>query len=322
MHLAAYYFRAHMYTLVPRHVREDLDWMADLGTTAVCLAVLEQDLVAARSNIALVGDEAARRGMRLFAVPSRWGGLCAGAPKVPSQFAACHPETWVLKNDGAPAFSSVSGPTCSVHHPATAEFFTATLERLFAVAPFSGVVWDEPKNLGLIDASPAARQALGARWADPAAHRDAHLSFLGECSRQVHRLAPEALTSLFTFADSGPDLIAAVAATPHQDAIGCDGRPWGHDDGGTDDNGQGRTATKLLLPHGAAWTAAAAAHGRQSLFLIENHALADRDLPLVDRRLPEVLALKPDWLYYYYYPRDVASPDAAMAILARHLRRR
>ncbi len=50
----AYYFRAHMYTMVPRHVREDLRWMAENGCNALTLAVLEQDFTAAVENIEFV----------------------------------------------------------------------------------------------------------------------------------------------------------------------------------------------------------------------------------------------------------------------------
>ncbi len=31
----AYYSRQPMYTLVPRHVREDMEWMASIGTNTV-----------------------------------------------------------------------------------------------------------------------------------------------------------------------------------------------------------------------------------------------------------------------------------------------
>ncbi len=71
-----------MYTLVPRHVREDLRWMADIGTRLVSLAVLEQDFRAAGENIDLVCEQAHRAGQQVVAVPARWGGLTAGAPKV------------------------------------------------------------------------------------------------------------------------------------------------------------------------------------------------------------------------------------------------
>ena len=94
--IAAYYFRAHMYTCVPRHIREDMEWMADKGTDYVCPAFLEQDLFAAYENHALIAEEAARVGMQVLAVPSRWGGLTAGAPKVPSLFSMLNSQTLIV----------------------------------------------------------------------------------------------------------------------------------------------------------------------------------------------------------------------------------
>ena len=50
--LSAYYFRAHMYTMVPHQVREDMKWMADHGTDAVDVAVLEQETIEGAGKIA------------------------------------------------------------------------------------------------------------------------------------------------------------------------------------------------------------------------------------------------------------------------------
>ncbi len=108
-----------MYTLVPRHVREDLKWMADVGTNVVSVAVIEQDLFAAVENIEIICNEATKLGMDVWAVPSRWGGLVAGAPKVPSLFTIQNHDTWKLNKDGSYASSSVSGRISSIFHPAT-----------------------------------------------------------------------------------------------------------------------------------------------------------------------------------------------------------
>src|SRR6478672_13368362 len=121
--LNAYYFRAHMYTIVPRQVREDLKWMAEIGTNAVSIAVLEQDLTSAVENVTIICEEASKLGMSVFVTPSRWGGMLAGAPKVPSVFSVLNPQTWVLKKDGKPLTNSISGVISSVHYPETAEFF-------------------------------------------------------------------------------------------------------------------------------------------------------------------------------------------------------
>lgn len=94
--LNACYFRAHMYTIVPRHIREDMKWMADKGTSVVTQAVLEQDLYAAIENIDIVCQEAEKRRHGGAYRTLTLGGLFAGAPKVPSRFTATHPETRVL----------------------------------------------------------------------------------------------------------------------------------------------------------------------------------------------------------------------------------
>ena len=117
MQITAYYFRAHSYTIVPHQVRDDMAWMADHGTNAVCIGILEQDLYAAVENYQLVCEEAGRAGMEVFATPSRWGALVAGCPKVPSIFCATHPEAMVQNADGSPHIGWL-GPVASVHHPA------------------------------------------------------------------------------------------------------------------------------------------------------------------------------------------------------------
>src|SRR6516162_5885448 len=177
--LSAYYQRAHMYTIVPRHVREDLKWMAGIGTNVVCVAILEQDLFAAIDNVALIIDEAAKAGMKVFSIASRWGGLVAGSPKVPSLFSVTHPDTWILKKDGKPRFSpSNSGVISSVHHPATYEFFCNTVDEMFRIFPaIAGIIWDEPKGF-IADYSKLALEKLGSE-APETAHWQAAADFYG-----------------------------------------------------------------------------------------------------------------------------------------------
>jgi hypothetical protein len=145
-HLSAYYFRAHLYTQVPRHVRDDLAWMADMGTQAVILGLLEQDFDAARENVDLICREAERAGMVVMATPSRWGNLVAGCPKVPSIFCSLHHEAWLRDHAGQPVMSFL-GPLADVRHPATLEFFTQSVTRLLEQWPIQGIIWDEWKAL-------------------------------------------------------------------------------------------------------------------------------------------------------------------------------
>jgi hypothetical protein len=43
------------------------------------------------------------------------------------------------------------------------------------------------------------------------------------------------------------------------------------------------------------------------------------DTRLMDLRLPEVLAMRPGHILFYYYPRSNSDPDATMTVFRRHL---
>lgn len=310
----AYYFRAHMYTLVPRHVREDLRWMADNGTQAVSVAVLEQNLTAAVENIAFIGEEAAKLGLSLYAVPSRWAGLLAGAPKVPSLFSVLNPQTWMLDATGKPIRSETTGVISSVHYPETFDFFCRSIDKLASLFSLKGIIWDEPKHLGTRDYSPLALKATPpnapADW--PIRTKTAFFSRVNAYIKQQH---PTLSTSLFIYASSNSSVTDLAAQIGDLDYFGCDGRPWAEAAGG-----QLESAGKSLVDQGGRFIEAARQHGKKSLFLIENHNMPAQDIALMDRGLPTVLAHQPDQLIYYYYPRNIGDPDRNMAIMARHLR--
>ena len=74
-----------------------------------------------------------------------------------------------------------------------------------------------------------------------------------------------------------------------------------------------------MLDKGPLFLADAKAAGKQSLLLVENHNLRTADIGLMQKRLTELVALQPDFLLYYYYPVDVAEPDAAMRAIVKGL---
>lgn len=320
MRHAAYYFRAHLYTQVPRHVREDLTWMADHGAAAVVLGVIEQDLDAARENIDLICREADRVGMQVWATPSRWGNLVAGCPKVPSILCAVKPECWAQRADGSP-WMSFLGPHASIYHPATREVIAALVTRTLTQWPITGLVWDEPKAVHVQDHCPAAKAALGDLVHDADAQRRGQCGFFGWANAIARQAKPEVFLGLFTFAHDHEPLIGDLAMQAELDSFGCDGRPWAVADGGVNDNPERALPSKLLIDAGPRFIEVARRHRRRSLALIENHALPVSCHELMDRRMPEIIAQGWDDLLWYYYPRSCEDPDGAMAILGRHLRR-
>ncbi|MEM7786491.1 MAG: hypothetical protein AAF594_02070 [Bacteroidota bacterium] len=316
--LNAYYFRAHMYTCVPAHVRHDMETMAAWGTTHITIAVLEQDFRAAHHNVDLVCAEAARVGMKVLAVPSRWCGLFAGAPKVPSEFAAEYPETWATRNRaGDPLISGPSGPICSVFHPRVRDYLLGLTEELVTRFDIAGIVMDEPKKIHRKDYSEHALAAVGAD-ASRLEHVAAKVAFFDEMGRTMKAARPDATLGLFVHASKAgdhDDVIDLLAAMPSLDAFGADGRPWDVD--ATTERNWNR---KCLFPTNVdTFLAAAARHGKRTLVLAENYDLPMRHLDLFDAGMPRLLALGLDELLYYYYPRNIEDPEAQMAVVARHV---
>lgn len=312
--LNAYYFRAHMYTIVPHQVKEDMKWMAGAGTKVVSIAILEQDLWAAESNIEIICESAEKEGMEVWAVPSRWGGLVAGAPKVPSLFSAGHPDTWILESNGKPLISKNSAVISSIYHPDTLRFFCESAGNLLSKFPVTGLIWDEPKAIGAEDFSPAAKKVLGnhSTYEERVKHHARFFSSVNTYLRQRH---PRVQLSLFTFANSGDTVVNTMATIKPLDYYGCDGRPWSVVDGG-----EMESAGKTLLDNAGRFIRAAAKNNIKSLLLMENHNLKSKDFHLLQSGIPQVIALQPDQLIYYFYPRNVSNPEKAMEIIEQQVK--
>ncbi|BDD10526.1 hypothetical protein FUAX_29580 [Fulvitalea axinellae] len=313
--LNAYYFRAHMYTLVPRHIREDLRWMADLGTDVVSVAVLEQDLYAARENIDLICAEADKLGMEVHAVPSRWGGLVAGAPKVPSTFTCRNPQTWMLGRDGKPVDTRISGRISSVHYPETLDFMSETALQLLKQSNIKGLIWDEPKSLGK-DYSPKAIENLG-KDAPKEAHIQANVDFYSELNRRIKAEFADCRLGMFLQAHYSDTAMNKCATIKHMDDFGCDGRPWGMADGG-----KLESKGKVLLGEkaGERFLKAAKENGKNSLWLVENHNMSLADAEVMERGLKEVVKREVDHLIYYYYPRNLEDPEKIMKVIQKGIK--
>lgn len=323
--LAAYYIGANVYTCVPRHVRDDMTWMADKGTHYACISILEQDLFASFENLALIVEEAAHVGMKVLAVPSRWGGLTAGAPKVPSLFSVLNPQTWIVNERGSTRLmTKATGAISSVHSPETFQFFCDSLSEMYRQLPqLAGFIIDEPKCF-IADHSKMAIAALGEN-APLTAHYAAARDFFSRVCAFAKQRWPGKLTIMFQQAHLSPDELTAGSGVQHLDFYGADGRPWTLEDdaktvstGGDEGGGRGKV---LLSGKGEAFIKSAhAVEGRKSFFLAENHNLKASMIETLERNYPRVLALQPDLFTYYYYPRNVEGVDRVMDIIGRNLK--
>lgn len=312
-YLTAFYYRAQMYTMVPNQIKEDLKWMAEMGTNAIGIAILEQDFEAAYNNIEFIIKEANKVGIDVFAVPSRWGGIVAGAPKVPSIFTIRNPQTWVLNKDGSAYDTSISGRISSIHHPDTYSFVEKMVDKLFNTWNFKGIIWDEPKTL-MLDYSSAALKKLGH---NPTMDQQvqATVDFYSRINQYIKFNFPNKIISLFIYAGFDDDIVKKMAEIKYLDYYGADGRPWHKEDGGQLE-GNGKT---LLGNQGQRFIDAAHANKIKSLLLMENHNMPNADIPLLEKGLPQLLKMDIDQLIYYYYPRNIEDPDRIMNIIRKNL---
>lgn len=285
----------------------------NIGTDIVSIAILEQDFFAAVENIETICNEASKLGMQVFAVPSRWAGMVAGAPKVPSLFSVQHPQTWMLKKDGTPYTSKYSGVISSVHYPETLAFFKDAIDQLYKLWDIKGLIWDEPKSFKR-DYSPLAIENLGAD-AHEALHYKAVVDFYNTVNQYAKEKYPDKETGLFVYANLASDKLQALAEARHLDYFGCDGRPWYAADGGKQES-KGKV---LLGESGEQFITMAQQMKAKSLWLIENHNMLTKDALLMDKRLPEIIDKNIDHLIYYYYPRNLEDPDRIMQVIAKHL---
>lgn len=307
--LNAYYLRAHMYTMVPGQVREDMKWMAGHGTQSVSVAVLEQDLFAAVENIEIICNEAEKEGMKVFIVPSRWGGMVAGAPKVPSLFSAHNPQTWILDQEGNPLKSNVSGVISSIYYQETLDFFKETILKVCNLWDISGVIWDEIKSYSRMDYSPKAIEKYGGPpvWEQ---YINDVTEFFGNVNQVVKEKFPETKTIAFLYAQSPDQVINSAAAMKNLDYFGLDGRPWYASDGGTNEG-----KNKTILDHYPRFKKVCKNNNKGLFVLIENHNMEKKDYGLMKKRSAEIKDLDIDMLTYYYYPRNIEEPDLNMKML-------
>jgi hypothetical protein len=315
MNLTAYYLNGSLFSLVPAHLRADFRWMADHGTTAVAISAYERDL--GRSHLwHLFATEAHAAGLKLYIVPSRWAGLVAGWPGAPSRFCATRPDVVLRNAQGQPHIEGCWGLMASVHHPDTEKFYQECLRTVLQF-DIDGIVWDEVKSLHLRDHHPLALQALGPN-APQERHIDAVADFFQRVTAYARTLRAGLQTTLFLYGNLQDYAVTRFAQIAALDYFGCDGRPFNREDAQSVIGLEG--SLNLLLPHGQRFLTAARAQGKGGFLLIENMGLPATAIAVVDRRMPEVLAMRAEHLAYYYYGADCEEPEWMMAVMGKHLR--
>jgi len=311
--IGMYYFRAGLFTCVARHVREQLDEMAQWGADFICLAVTESDLSYNAWNLEFLIEEIHKRGMAVYFVPSRVAGITAGAPLEADGLGYRYPHVWAMNRDGTPVVRRPLGVLCSFYYPEVEEHFVDVVGRMITQFPVEGIIWDEPKSTNWQDFSPLALS--GNPNGDDRVYLQDFAAFMGRVNQKLKQKRNQHL-SIFHFdeacrRDAVPEICAGI---PAMDAFGVDGRPWRVDETGPARN---ECPQKVLFNYGERYLEAARSHGCQSLVLVENQRLSPQQVADFEAHLEGIVALDADIRLLYYYAHYGEATEKNMSVTQR-----
>lgn len=213
--LSAYCLGFQHFTVVPGHIRQAFEEIADAGFDAVCLSFSESEMIYSRRSFALQVAEAHRVGLQVHVVPSRLGGRFAGAPYAPSVWVTRHPEE-ALANVGD------SLPRACLESPAFKEWITGFMTTLLSDYPVDGVIWDEPKGVSHVSAHRETVRRFGPNPGRDDAIRS-FLDFLEALMGACTDVRPGIQQTLFVQKTDPPEFTREAARLPALSWFGYDG---------------------------------------------------------------------------------------------------
>lgn len=308
-YLSTYYFHGQDLCIVPRHVREDVAWMAEHRVDGVCVGMHDADLQG--GNTRMVCEIIREAGLDVWLIPSRVGGLVAGWGRQPSYLSVHHPQWWARCSDGSPRSSF--GPQVSVFHPEVPDAVAETVAEMLQHCPANGIVWDELKTLYGEDHSQAALVRLG----HPAGESDmveGTVTCFSEINRRLKHMHPSLRIACFIPSSHRQEHVERCAAISPLDEFGCDGKCFRP---GESEAGEGGGTKVLMGGNNARFAAAAERNDRTPFTLLETQLLDEPTLELSLSHLPEFLTTKTGHLAYYYYPYGLADPERFMPAIGK-----
>lgn len=314
--IGAYYFRAGMFTMVPEHVRAQLDDMAAMGTDVVCLAVNDRDLVYNHANLAFLVDESHARGMQVYFVPSRIAGITAGAPLTADGLGYVHPHTWTINQDGTPLVRNGMGVVCSFYHPEVEAHFITVVSQMITDYAIDGIIWDEPKSTNWQDFSDTAR--ANNPDADFRIYMQDMAAFFSRINARLKTLRPDLVICHFDEACRRDEVAEESARIEHLDYYGTDGVPAAPV---SDDPACNRRDQKVLPFYGERYLTAAKANGCKTLALVENQRLSAEGVRAFAEAMPAIMQMDIDFMIYYYYGFVQDDVEGNMDVVRQHIAR-
>ena len=291
--ISFYYLDCCPFIWKPAHLLDDFSDMKRMGGDSVCISILEEDHSGNYKGKVALAHEA---GLKVYAVPSRVGGLFAGSPKVPSMFCARNMDTLMMTRNGTPQ-DATAGLTCCANNPKFQGWFLQWIERLVSESGVEGVVFDEPKEahkpcycdicVGLCEArSDEALTRL---------REEAVAALIGQACAAIKQTGESHKTILFVMPDATENFINRLLAERDVDYFGNDG-PMCHQG----PRAQKHQKTRLTQSVPAIFEKAGKA-GKKTFTLIETFHVLEVALPELRAELKKTKAWRADMYAFYYY---------------------
>lgn len=309
--LAAYYFGAGYFTLVPENIIHDLDDMKALGTDIICIGITENDIDINPGNIEFIVRESHKRGMKVFAVPSRMAGITAGQPVEPPLFGYHNPHTASLRKDGTPVVRKRHGILSSFYHPEVKQYFLDRVGKMTEKFDIDGIIWDEPKST-----VPEWQDHSGLALRDNpdtsfVRYMQDFARFFSEINAEIKANNPNLTIVHFDEACRNDTVIEISATIENLDYYGTDGKPYPVENSPH----TGNRATKVLPYYGEKYLKAARANGLKTMMLVENQRLSLEEVGYMEKTFPDILKMDVDLLIYYYYGFFNEAQDENMRVI-------
>lgn len=313
--LAAYYFGGGYFTLVPDNVHHDLDEMKELGTDIVCIGITENDIKYNDANIKFIVKESHKRGMQVYAVPSRMAGITAGQPVEPPLFGYHHPHTVTLRKDGTPVVRKSHGILSSFYHPEVKDYFITLTSKMVTEFNLDGIIWDEPKST-VPEWQDFSELALKNNPEESfVKYMEDFAQFFSDINAELKRVKPELQIVFFDEACRNDTVVDVCATIKNLDFYGTDGHPYPTEKS----EHVGNRALKVLPVSGERYLKAGRKNGLKTMMLVENHYLTGEQLDYMEETLPEIINYDLDMLIYYYYGFYKEDTERNMDIIRKNI---
>ncbi|OQB14806.1 MAG: hypothetical protein BWY15_00960 [Firmicutes bacterium ADurb.Bin193] len=276
--------------------------MKDMGFDTVCLSFSESEMQYARRTFEIQVNLAHRAGLKVFVVPSRIGGRFAGAPLMPS--------VWLARN---PQFAVQDKwmPVACLESDEVREWFKSFMKTLLTDYDLDGIVWDEPKGIGVISHHPATIEKIGPN----PTKEDMMLGFVDffeDLTGYCKDLKPTIIQTLFSQKQCSEFFTQNISKTSYIEYFGYDGNLCAQ-------QYFKEEIKNVKYRIESVWDRTVkecAAADKKTFALVENMLMPKQEIPVFKENFENYLQnYRPDHLSVYYYAHNVEDPEALHKVI-------